>query len=130
MPNRILAASGWEQRIRDVMGVDSAYLPDTVLHQPDVITLAEANIINQISGYGALGSDQCVLLETAVVYECARLLCHSMSARLPKREQGPHATHELSVDWDKKKVEFEEERDALLMQLVMPSPLFHFGLSQ
>lgn len=130
MANRILTTVGWESRVRDKMGVDIAYLPDSVLSQPEYITVAEANIIEQVPDYANLTGDKKVYLEAAVVCECAALLCPSMPSRLPTREQGPSETHELNVDWDKKKAEFEAERDEYIGKILLPSPtLLHFGVS-
>ena len=129
MTNRILTETGWESRVRDKMGIDIAYLPDTVLNQPEIITVAEANIIEQVPDYESLTGDKRVYLEAAVVCECAALLCPSMSARLPKREQGPHETHEVTIDWDKKKAEFEAERDGYIGKILDIPTLLHFGLS-
>jgi hypothetical protein len=130
MANRILKDIGWEARIQKKMGVDPAYMPDTDIQQPDIITVAEANIIAQIPDYATLTDDKKVYLEAAVVCECASLLCPSMAARLPKKEQGPHETHELEIDWNKKQVEFEVERDGYVGKINPPSTLLHFGLSQ
>jgi hypothetical protein len=130
MANRILKDIGWETRIQKKMGVDPAYLPETDIQQPEVITVAEANIIAQIPDYATLADDKKVYLEAAVVCECASLLCPSMAARLPKKEQGPHETHELEIDWNKKKAEFEVERDGYVGKINPPSTLLHFGLSQ
>ena len=130
MANRILTAEGWEIRIQKKMGVDPAYLPEADIHEPDVITVAEANIIAQIPDYAALVDDKKVYLEAAVVAECASLLCPSMAARLPKKESGPHESHEIDADWDKKKAEFEVERDGYVGKIHPPSTLLHFGLSQ
>ena len=131
MANRILTTVGWEQRIRDKVGVDVAYLPDSVVQQPEYITVAEANIIEQVPDYASLTGDKKVYLEAAVVCECAVLLCPSMSVRLPAREQGPHETHEVLIDWDKKKAEFETERDGYIGKIlsdIFPT-LLHFGIS-
>lgn len=130
MANRILKDTGWEARIQKKMGVDPAYLPETDIQQPEVITVAEANIIAQIPDYATLADDKKVYLEAAVVCECASLLCPSMAARLPKKEQGPHETHELEIDWDKKRTDFEVERDGYVGKINPPSTLLHFGLSQ
>ncbi|HUV85329.1 MAG TPA: hypothetical protein VMV86_06425 [Methanosarcinales archaeon] len=130
MANRILTAEGWEARIQSIMGVNLAYLPNTDIGQPDIITVAEANIIAQIPDYAALTDDDKVYLEAAVVAECSILLCPSMAARLPKKEQGPHETHELDIDWNKKKADFEVERDGYVGKILPPSTLLHFGLSQ
>ncbi|HHX61001.1 MAG TPA: hypothetical protein GX707_09870 [Epulopiscium sp.] len=136
MENRILIDENWQQRIRDKIGVDNAYLPDSAIEQPDIITIAEANIISQIPDYEeiAMNGDSRVYLESTVVLECCILLCSSMGARLPKKETGPHAGHELYVNWDNKKAEFIEERDVLISKAsgldgnVSPTPL-HFGVT-
>lgn len=129
MANRILIADGWQGRIRSKMGVSEPYLPNADIEQSDIITVAEANIIEQVPDYESLTGDKRVYLEAAVVCECAALLCPSMSARLPKREQGPHETHEVTIDWDKKKADFETERDGYIGKIISISTLFHFGVS-
>lgn len=101
-------------RIRDKIGVDSVYLPDSILEQPDIITVAEANIISQVPTYASLEDDARVYLESAVVLECCILLCSSMAARLPRKESGPHASHELGIDWDKRKSDFLADRDRFI----------------
>jgi hypothetical protein len=131
MANRILTAEGWEQRIRDKMGIDIAYLPNSAVQQPEIITVAEANIIKQVPDYASLADDNLVYLEAAVVSECAALLCPSMPSRLPKKEQGPHETHELDVDWSKMKTDFEIERDGYIgnISTVTITSFSHFNLS-
>lgn len=137
MANRILTSEGWQQRIRDIMGVDVAYLPDTAIEQPEVITVAEANVIAQLPDYSTLQGDAKVYLEAAVVCECAQLLCSSMPTRLPAKETGPHESHELTVNWPKKKAELEAERDGYIGKVIgigfpdmVPPTLLHFKVTQ
>lgn len=118
MENRILITGDWFQRIRDKMGVDDTYLPDSVILQPDIITVAESNIIFRIPNYSTLIEDSKVYLESSVVLECCILLCSGMATRLPKKESGPHASHELGTDWSKTKKEFIEERDSYIMKVL------------
>ena len=131
MANRILTAEGWQQRILDKLGVDVAYLPFTTIEQPECVSVAEANIIKQVPDYASLVDDDLIYLEAAVVCECASLLCPGMPARLPKREQGPHETHELDVDWTKRKADFEVERDGYIGNIsTVSTPSFsHFSIS-
>lgn len=130
MANKILPTEGWEERIRDKLGVDPAYVPDEAIKQPDIIDVAEANIIAQIPNYTDLTGDKKTYLEAAVVCECCVLLCPSMAARLPAKEQGPHEGHTLYIDWDKKKAEFAAERDGYIGKII-PIPFVpHFGLSR
>jgi len=130
MPNRILTSEGWETRVRDKIGVNIAYLPDSVIQQPDIVDVAENNIITQVPNYADLTDDKKIYLEAATVCECAVLLCPGMAARLPKLSQGPHARYELGVDWDKKKEELRAERDAFLGKILTFPIHFHFGLSR
>jgi len=114
MPNKILTDEGWEQRIRDKLGVDIAYLPDSVIQQPDYITIAESNIIRTCPEYASLADADKIHIEAAVVCECAKLLCPSMKARLPKSESGPAYKVEINIDWDKAALDLGVERDANL----------------
>lgn len=41
-----------------------------------------------------------------------------MSARLPRKETGPHAGHELNTDWNKKKTDLEMERDGYVYRVL------------
>lgn len=117
MANKILTASGWEQRIRDELGVDAAYLSDAALGQPEIIAVAEELIIEQVPNYASLTGTDRVFLEAATVCQCAVLVCPSLPARLPNRSQGPHATHELQTNWERRRAEIEEKRDTYLARL-------------
>jgi len=130
MANLILTGAGWQSRIRSKLGVDIAYLPDADIEQPDIIDVAEANIIEQAADYADLTGSDLVWLEAATVCECAILLCPSMPARLPAKEQGPHFTVEVEVDWDKKKKELEADRDGFLAKIVTLETVLHFGLTR
>ncbi len=129
MANLILVAEGWQSRVRNRLGVDDAYLTDADIAQPDIITVAEANIIDQVPGYAILTGSKRTWLEAATVCECAALLCPSMAARLPATEQGPHFTRNVAVDWDKKRQELEAERDSYIGRVVTLVAVPHFGLS-
>lgn len=132
MPNKILVEEGWEQRIRDKLGVDDANLPDSIIQQPDYITIAESNIIKAFPEYASLVDVDKVYIEAAVVCECARLLCPSLKARLPKIESGPAYKVELNVDWDKVALDLEAERDSNLGRIEsidISEPFYGFDLS-
>lgn len=130
MANLILTAEGWQDRVRNRLGVDEAYLTDADIVQPDIITVAEANIIEQIPGYADLTGSKRTWLEAATVCECAALLCPSMDARLPAREQGPYFTRKVAVDWDEKRQELTTERDGYIGRVVAtPVSIPHFGIT-
>lgn len=117
MANRILKDNNWKERIRGKMGVDNAYLPDSVLEQPDIIDVAELNITSLFPDYETFKDDNLVYLESITILECCILLCPSMAARLPKKQSGPHEGHELWINWDNKKAEFINERNSLIGRL-------------
>ena len=88
MSNRILTEDGWQERVRNIIGVNESYLPDDDIEKPEIITVAEAYIIQIVPEYASLTGDKKVWLELATVCECAALLCPSMHARVPEREHG------------------------------------------
>jgi hypothetical protein len=117
MDNRILKSGNWQQRIRTKLGVDMAYLPDSDIEMPENITVAEANIIKVCPDYSSLTNDDKVYLQSAVVCECARLICPSMSVRLPKKEQSSLYSVELDIDWEKRAEDLAVERDIVIGQI-------------
>lgn len=124
MANRILTGEGWQNRIRSKLGVFEAYLPNSDIELPENITLAEANIIEQVPDYESLEGDQRVYLEASVVCECARIICSSLPSRLPVKENGPHEGHEINVDWSKTANDLRNERDEYIGK-IHPAKSFH-----
>ena len=129
MTNKILTGENWQGRVRSMLGVDAAFLPDTDLEMPDIVQVAEANIIDLVPDYETIPEDKKVYLESATVCECAVLVCDSMPARLPTKESGPHATYELSIDWAKKKAELQDKRDVYLSKLITMPKMKYFTTS-
>ena len=129
MANKILTGEGWQGRIRNLLGVDSAFIPDSDIEQPDIVDIAEANIIELVPGYATLTGDKKIYLESATACECAVLACDSMPTRLPTKESGPHATYELSIDWAKKKAELQDKRDVYLSKLIEMPKMKYFTTS-
>ncbi|NLZ50755.1 MAG: hypothetical protein GX899_03495 [Rikenellaceae bacterium] len=128
MTNRVLTEDGWQKRVRNILGVDEAYLPDADIEQPDIISVAEANVIALVPGYADLDADKRLWLESATVCECAALLCYSMPARVPVREQGPHFTRDVTQDWGIRREELEKERNILIGKITAAFvDVPHFG---
>lgn len=130
MLNRILTEDGWQERVRNIIGVNESYLPDDDIEKPEIITVAEAYIIQIVPEYASLTGDKKVWLELATVCECAALLCPSMHARVPEREQGPHFTNELKQNWNTRRLDFERERDLAIGKIIASSAgpnVPHFG---
>lgn len=116
MDNRILKEK-YEDRIRSKLGVSEPYLPDEDINMPDIVDVAELNIISLFPAYEDFEGDNLVYLESITILECCILLSPSMAARLPKKQSGPHEGHELWVNWDNKKAEFINERNSLIGRL-------------
>lgn len=114
MANRILTQDGWEDRIRDKLGVNDATLPDAVLQSPDVIGVAEAKVIAAIPHWQSLTGDDRIFLEAATVCMAAIQVIDSMPARLPIRMQGPGMDVQVEVDWKARRQALEEERNEYL----------------
>jgi len=129
MANKILTASGWQDRVRLKLGIDSAYISDADLAQPDIITVAEENIIEMVPLYTSLTGTDKPYLDAATVCECAILACPVMGVRLPNRQQGPHGSHELSIDWDKVAEKLREEKERYLSRIITLTEVPHFQLT-
>lgn len=114
MANLILTEVGWEQRIRSQLGVDEAFLPDTDIRKPDVIGVAEQHIIDELSNYDEDNEELRVWVEAAVVCQCSIIICTQLKARLPRQQEGPHASYQIEVNWDEVKKELIEKRDYYL----------------
>jgi hypothetical protein len=110
----LIVSSGWEQRVRDELGTDEIYVPDSFLRNQ--IGLAEANIIKFVPEWESMPDDKKIYIETAVICECAALVCPSMPARLPKKESGPHAAYELDVDWSELREILLDKRNSCLSE--------------
>ena len=100
------------------MGVFDSYLPDSAIEQPDIIGVAEANVIAQIPDYDTLGGDTKTYLESAVVCECCAALCPSMQARLPIQEQARYA-HRITLIGERSK--HNSGRRAEYMSIILSS---------
>lgn len=116
MDNRI-EIDNFEDRVRAKLGVAEPYLSDEDINFPDIRGVAELNITSLFPDFEDFEGDDLVYLGSILVLESCILLSPSMSARLPKKETGPHAGHELYINWDKKKEEFINERDSLIGRL-------------
>ena len=72
MTNRVLTEDGWQKRVRNILGVDEAYLPDADIEQPDIISVAEANVI-ALYRLCRPRTDKRLWLESATVCEVCAL---------------------------------------------------------
>lgn len=142
MANLILTTTGWEDRVRGLLGVDEAHLPDTVVQLADFINTAERIIIGVVPEYASLADAptadpptfERTWLESAAVCQCAALLCPAMANRLPNSEQGPSYTRQGSSNWSTLERKLLSERDMYLGKItgeddVDAYDLYHFDLT-
>jgi len=115
MANRILigaAATGYQDAVRELLGVSAQVLPNTAIDRENVITLAELMIIRQVPNYQAIldaAGDDATYLRSATLAQIAANCCPGLKAKFKTSEQsetGFKYTKE-AVDWDKKKVVME-----------------------
>ena len=125
----ILTGTDTPARVRSKLGVDSGYLPDDVILSKDFLDVAEYNIIELVPNYTTLTGKDRIYLEAATVCEVAQLIVPTMPARLPVREQGPHVSYELSIDWQQKQKELQDERDTYLAKITEDINIPLFGLT-
>lgn len=121
MPNKILTTHGWQERVRNKLGVDENYLPNAIIEQPEHINIAEEYAISHVPNYDSIDDDARIWLEAAVVAKCASIICPILKVIVPVREQGPHFTRDLTYNWDRRKKELEDECD-MHLSVYMDSP--------
>lgn len=131
MPNLILTDGTHCDRVRALLGVDKAYLSDTVIDSPDFITMSELNMIKLVPNYQELADTDKQYFESATICDLAARLCPSMKNRLPKKSAGVHFQSELSTDWDKLRAMLYYERDNCLQSIggYEGKVSFRFGLT-
>lgn len=112
MPNRILTGTGYQEAVRELLGVTAQILPDTTIDRENIITLAEAAIIRQIPTYQAIitaAGDDAVYLRSATTAQVAAKCCPGLEAKFKTSEQSETGFKytKNAVDWSKKKAEME-----------------------
>lgn len=116
MPNRILTIEGYQDAIRELLGVTVLMLPDTAIDRENIITIAESAVIKQVPNYAEIiadieNSDDAVYLRSAVISQVAARCCPGLEAKFKTSEQSETGYNykKENVDWTKKKVEFEAQ---------------------
>lgn len=131
MANLILTDGTHYDRVRALLGVDKAYLSDTVIDSPDFITMSELNMIKLVPNYQELADTDKQYFESATICDLAARICPSMKNRLPKKSAGVHYRSELATDWDKLKTMLLYERENFLQSIsgYEAKASFRFGLT-
>ena len=88
------------ERVRQLLGIDSAYLKDDEVLLPEFLPLARKTV------YGSLPKLKTVqelpkeiedMVESAIVYRTAISIVPSLPYRFPKKQKGEHAEFEVEV---------------------------------
>jgi hypothetical protein len=112
MPNRILTSSGYQEAIRELLGVTAQTLPDTAIDRENIITLAEAAIIRQVPTYADIitaDGDDAVYLRAAATAQVAANCCPGLAAKFKTSEQSETGFKytKNAIDWSAKRAEME-----------------------
>lgn len=131
MASLIFEENSHTERVRALLGVDNAYLPDNVINSPDFLALSEMEIIKIVPNYEELEGEDKLYFESAIIYDLGARLCPSMKNRLPKKSSGVHFQSELSTDWDKMRAMLLFERDRFISSIsgYEGKASFRFGLT-
>lgn len=113
MPPQILTEK-WEERVRSLLGVDEAYLPDDDLNHPEIIDVAEAEMIGLVPHHAELDDRGKTLFESAIIATCALKIIPSLRARLPTQQSGPHMQATITVSWQQVAEEIFANREIML----------------
>lgn len=110
--NRILTEIGYQEAVRELLGVSIQTLPDTAIDRENIITLSEAAIIRQVPDYADIlteDSDNAVYLRSATVAQVAAKCCPGLEAKFKTSEQSETGFKytKNAVDWLSKKSEME-----------------------
>lgn len=95
------------ERIRQLLGVNEAYLKDDEVLLPEFLPQAKRSVYSSIPKLkdADLSKDIQDMVDTAVVYRTAILFTPSLPYRFPKKQKGEHAEFEIEVKDIKKDLE-------------------------
>lgn len=95
------------ERVRQLLGVDEAYLKDDEVLLPEFLPQAKRSVYSSIPKLKDtdLSKDIQDMVDTAVVYRTAILFTPSLPYRFPKKQKGEHAEFEVEVKDIKKDLE-------------------------
>ena len=116
--NRILTDSGYQDIIRDKIGLDSAALPDTKIDRVDGVEHAEIIIIDRVTDYASLTGDDSHYLKMATIFCVCAVLAKDFGQGKLKSEKLPDYQYEnFQVDMKKRAKDFWDEVEENLAQI-------------
>lgn len=87
------------ERVRQLLGVDEAYLKDDEVLLPEFLPSAKRTVYSSLPKLkdADLSDEISDMVETAIVYRTAILFTPSLPYRFPKKQKGEHAEFEVEV---------------------------------
>ncbi len=123
MANKILTDAGYQDIVRDKIGLDSTVLPDATVDRMDGVELAEKVIIKRLteadlSYVTILAGDDVLYLKMATIYCVCALLARSFGQGTLKSEKLPDYQYEnFQVDMKKRDKDLWDKTDEFLCKI-------------
>ncbi len=116
--NKILKDAGYEDIIRDKLGIDSTTLPDASINRMDGVELAETMIIGRVSDYASLIEDDLLYLKMATIYCICALLAKDFTQGTLKAISIADIKYEnFQQDMGEKEKDFWDKADIFLAKI-------------
>ncbi len=116
--NRILTDSGYQDIIRDKIGLDSIILPDSKIDRMDGVEHAETIIIDRITDYASLTGDDLHYLKIATIFCVCAVLAKDFGQGNLKSEKLPDYQYEnFKIDMKEKAQDFWDKVEENLAQI-------------
>ncbi len=116
--NRILTDSGYQDIIRDKIGLDSITLPDSKIDRVDGVEHAEIIIIDRVTDYASLTNDDLHYLKIATIFCVCAVLANDFGQGKLKSEKLPDYQYEnFQVDMKKRVKNFWDQVEENLAQI-------------
>lgn len=116
--NKILTDEGYQNIIRDKIGLNSVSLPDSTIDRMDGVELAETVIIERVPDYAGLQGDDSLYLKMATVYCVCALLARGFGQGILRSEKLPDYQYEnFEIDMSKKEKDLWDKVDEFLCKI-------------
>ena len=116
--NRILTEPGYQDIIRDKIGLANEVLPDSKIDRMDGVELAETIIIQRVPDYASLQGDDSLYLKMATIFCVCALLAKDFGQGILRSERLPDYQYEnFQIDMQKREKDFWEKADEFLCKI-------------
>lgn len=118
-----ILSPGYEDQVREMMGVKPSDLPDSAIQSDQIVGIAETMVIRRVPGYANLKDPGDLLyLQRAVLSYICYLLAPSMPNRVKTSVQTIDVTWQIQrVDWAAKEQDFYQDFEDAIGQIQDPN---------